>query len=200
MVFCKAPMLLRARWYKHSPHNCTVPVPHHRTQGEGTTPPLTLGLENFCSCLKPGRSLGCPRKPQQRQTWGKGGWLILRTSSASEVHVWLFSHPLQALPLLPCCIHWASLCIRPHHGSVQQETAFISFSQTDIEVYCQLDTFLQSHEKTMIWKMGLQTLDHASACLCICAHNAMWHLGPVEWNATTEESKVAYTCVWIYSW
>lgn len=39
-------------------------------------------------------------------------------------HVALF-HPLQALPLLPRCTCWASLHIRPHHGSVQQETAFI---------------------------------------------------------------------------
>lgn len=113
---------------------CTPP----QDTAEGHSLPPTLGLENFCSCLKLCRILGHLRKPQKRQSWRKGGWLILHISSASELHVWIFSHPLQALPLLPCCIRLALVCIRPHRGSVQQESSFIPFSQTGAKVYCNL--------------------------------------------------------------
>lgn len=36
------------------------------------------------------------------------------------------------------------------------------FSQNNTEVYSNLDSFLKSQEKAMVWKMGLQTLEHAS--------------------------------------
>lgn len=119
-------------------------------------------MKNCYSCSNLYRSLGCPRKPWQMQDWGKWGWLMLYTLSGSEVHAWLFSthfklyHCCHAVLAGRCCIWDLTMAL------YSRKLLSSRFSQNNTEVYSNLDSFLKSQEKAMVWKIGLQTLEHAS--------------------------------------